>query len=302
MIWLTEEHLFSENVKRLKRASAKCGTKHHILRLDIPDRNIIIDGTDLAENNRLFNGDSIYKHEPFFFYGSLETCKWIQRNKIKIVTFCNFKQFECSYYYPRLENHLFQQDYAFVPFYELTKRKQWILKSVGYWNKVFCRPNSGDKSFTGQVISKNTWDEDIKNLAFYGIEPETLCLIAKPQVIKNEYRFVIGNHYPYDEFAQFIVTGSSYSWGKKKPKQVMSDHPAWEYAQTVLREINYRPDPFWTMDIVEDREGQFKVLEVGSMSCSGVYNCNVDLIVESISKYLTEEWKENSVENAYIKC
>lgn len=58
---------------------------------------------------------------------------------------------------------------------------------------VFLRPSSGLKSFTGKVVTKDSWDKDIKLMGFYDVEPEALVIAAPARKILHEWRTIVVN-------------------------------------------------------------------------------------------------------------
>lgn len=299
MKWLLENYTFEENLETIKKVITQQGMQYQICN-NLPfDREISIKNQNGQDDTLQTFTDSIYNQPPMFAYGSIQLIQSLQRSKFAVVTFCNFDQFKCSYYYPRLGKYLLQQEYAFIPYGELNRRADWILEKIGRQGQVFIRPDDGSKSFTGQLVSVETWDRDINLIGFYDLPKECMCVVAEPRNIKNEYRFVIGTDYPYDEHPQRVISGSCYKSNGK-----LIDNPTDEinanllqYVESVIADIDYRPDPFWILDIAETYPqyssiSKFHILETGSMSCSGLYGCDLNKIIQNISDYLKAEWNE----------
>lgn len=290
--WILEQDTFEENLEKIKETFSKQGMKYQVC------NNLPFSGKLSFEKQvpKIKDG-SIYNQPPFFAYGSLQLIKRLQKSDLSVVTFCNFDQFKCSYYYPRFGSHLLQQEYAFIPYGELTRRKDWILTKIGRQGQVFVRPDDGFKSFSGQLVSVERWDRDIDLIGFYEIPPECMCVVAEPRNILNEYRFVIGTDYPYDDHPQRIISGSCYKRNGRlvdNPTDKVEENIL-EYVEAVLKDINYRPDPFWILDICSTQSKFVQknhVLEVGSMSCAGLYGCDLTKVFNSLSNYLEAEWEE----------
>ncbi len=226
-----------------------------------------------------------YVINPTFAYGSMGFISEIQKNEYSfydsVFTWCNFPQFECSYYYPRFGKYLLQQDYAFLPYGELLRRKDWILKNFAEDGCVFIRPDSGKKPFTGYLTDGRVYEKDIEFLGFYQVPPEEMCVVCRPQNILNEWRLVINDKYK-------VLTGSLY-----KQNGVHKEGFGWSldciaFANEVLEHAfckEFKPDPFWVLDIGETKDG-FSVIEVNSMSCSGLYECDKEVIIRAINEYI----------------
>ncbi len=295
--WILEQDTFEENLEKIKETFSKQGMKYQVC------NNLPFSGKLSFEKQvpKIKDG-SVYNQPPFFAYGSLQLIKRLQKSDFSVVTFCNFDQFKCSYYYPRFGSCLLQQEYAFIPYGELTRRKDWILTKIGRQGQVFVRPDDGFKSFNGQLVSVERWDRDIDLIGFYEVQPECMCVVAEPKNILNEYRFVIGSDYPYDEHPQRIISGSCYKQNGRLVDNSTDEieKSVLEYVETILKDLEYRPDPFWTLDICSTHEG-LHVLEVGSMSCAGLYGCDLNKVFKSLGDYLNAEWEEMGPKPIVIK-
>lgn len=284
--WLLENETFEENLDKIKEIITKQGMKYQIC------NNLPFYGKITFENKIPIIDGSIYKNKPLFAYGSLQLIKRLQKSNFSVVTFCNFKQFKCSYYYPRFGKYLLQEQYAFVPFGEFDRRKEWLFQHLGQQNQIFVRPDDGFKTFTGQLVSKERWDKDMGLIGFYDVQPECMCIVSEPKNIKNEWRFVIGTDFPSDEYPQRIISGSCYKINGnlvENPNDEIDQYVI-DYVNEVISNVNYRPDPFWILDVC--LTDKLNVLEVGSMSCSGLYGCDLNKVISNIADFLTAEWLE----------
>jgi hypothetical protein len=216
-------------------------------------------------------------HEFMVFHGSLQFCKLIKMKTNWIGAFCNLPQFECLYYYPRFGKHLLNSNYVMLPFGELKRRKDWLLEKVGTNNKAFIRPSSGYKTFTGKVVSGHNWDRDVDMFGFR-INPEELVVVAKPKEILKEWRVVVVDHK--------VIAATQYKEGEETVRNGTVDQSILDYAQEIVNDVDYEPDPAWTLDICETHD-KLAVLEVGSFSCAGLYACDPKPIVTHINKLVS---------------
>ena len=290
MYWLLEKDIFDENLEGLISEIENIGDKHIICSYIPFDGGLKTDYNFSIPKIK----SSIYENEPIFAYGSLQFINYLKRSKLSVSYFCNSPQFECSYYYPRFHSYLFQKDYAFFPYSEINRKRDWILQHIGRQGLVFCRPNSGEKTFTGTLIDSYKWNSDYQFIGSYGVKPETMCVVAEPQALLAECRFIVGSD--YDDDKQKVICGSYYKqYEVYTNEQIDKHHEAWRFVEHVLQNIKYKPDPFWVIDVAIPvcLNTEWKVLEVGSISCSGLYGCNLELFVKSISDYHKNEWKNN---------
>jgi hypothetical protein len=174
-----------------------------------------------------------------------------------------------------------------LPFGNLNRRKDSLFKYVGKEGRIFVRPSSGYKTFTGKVVSSETWNQDFKLISFYGIEPEELVIVSSPAEIKREWRAIVAE--------RRIIAGSEYktdqSWNEETPVETLPNE-VFQYAQAIVGSVNYQPDPVWTIDICETNDGNLKVIEVGSFSCAGLYNCDPEPIVKEVNRITIKEWSD----------
>ncbi len=214
------------------------------------------------------------------FYGSLQFSRVIKREAKWIPgVYCNLPKFECLYYYPRFGQHLVNADYVMLPLGELSRRKDWLFAKLGKNDQLFIRPSSGFKSFTGEIILEQEWDKTLRFLAFRN-DPETLAIVAKPASISYEWRIVVGENK--------VIAGTQYKKHGEMVRSATVPIEVFDYAQSVLDSIKYKPDPLWTLDICKAND-ELKVLEVGSFSCAGLYSCDPEAVINAANQIA---WKE----------
>ena len=245
-----------------------------------------IEGNTVYWNgHKLLLGESIYDVDPIFAYGSLQMAQDLQKKRIPIVTFANFSNYACRRYYNNLHEHIIQQKHIFLPFGEVARKRDSILEMLGEENQVFIRPDDGRKIFTGTVIDKSTWEEDLVRLAFYDVPDDEMCVLASIADIQDEYRFLVDS--------EKALSGSKYiEKGEVLEKPItVADGFVWDYVNEVLQSSNYCPDSLWTLDISVNQENRPTVLEVGCASCSGLYGIDLKIFVEAVNELLEKEWK-----------
>src|SRR5690606_20134987 len=129
-----------------------------------------------------------------------------------------------------------------------------------------------------------SWDHEIKSLIMF---PEEYVLIAPERDIKREWRLVIGNR---PEDAPYVITGSQYIEDGQiieNPDDKLTTEVK-ELAEHILKYANlYSNYPAFIMDICES-DNELQVLELNSFTSSGLYGCNLDLVVSHIPKLLEE--------------
>lgn len=174
---------------------------------------------------------------------------------------------------------LLNPDVLYVPwvaFRQLDRRWQEICGGEG----VFVRPDSGMKTFTGQVVKYESWAYDCASIdKFSGVMDETLVAFATEKKIDGEFRFVIAN--------QEVIAGSEYRWDDRL--DVRADYPAEarEVADKVAK-LDWQLDLAYTCDVALTASGP-RVVELNSFCCAGLYACDpvaVTLAVGSAVEWL----------------
>jgi hypothetical protein len=193
-----------------------------------------------------------------------------------------------------------------LPYGELIRNKNFIFETFGTGfgqdRKVFVRPNSGMKEFTGMVCPEYNYDECIKLAGFYGVDSDLLCLISSVKDIKKEWRFVI--------VGGKVIAGSMYrdwSHAEKQTRNVatkdyvlMHSHSTWEEANDeaawscAQRCANkYNPDNVWTVDVaLIPGYNNYRVIEIGCFSCAGLYGMDLKLVLDAVSEEAVREHTE----------
>ena len=271
--WIIEGKVFEHNIDALKA---------ELKRQDIP--------FELAkyipfEKGMYKNPKGVERNGCVLFYGSLNLMRQLLREKSWIPCgWCTLKNFECSKYYAYFGKFLLNQDYIMLPAVELLRQKEFIYNKMGIDNCVFVRPSSGFKEFAGDVVPFDEMDKNALGFGFYHENPELMTVVTTPKVLTKEWRFVVAK--------KKVITGSQYRLGKDvEPELVEIDCEAALYAQSIVDEVEWEPDPIYTLDVCESN-GELFLLELNGFSTSGLYDCDLETIIRVASKMAEEEWAD----------
>ena len=148
----------------------------------------------------------------------------------------------------------------------------------------------GLKEFVGQVINgpEDFWDLLSPQVP---IDPYILCVVAEPQHIIAEFRYVICE--------KEVIAGSEYRWDNILDVR-RDTHPVCDKLAEQIAKAEWQADTVYVCDIaliVEDniRGGDLcldevaKVIELNAFSSSGLYACDTYKIVEAVSKAAERE-------------
>ena len=285
--WLFETDVFEDNTDKFIEVIKSKGMIAEVVPyvpfdLDILDRC-----------NKLFDKD-----DCVVFYGSLNFGKKLKKASWVPGVYLNEKAFECTSYYPAIEQLLLHYDNFFMlPYGVLKKNREWVFDRIGN-SEIFIRPNSGIKEFTGFVTTEERFDDDVKLAGFYDVEPDLLCLISSAKELIKEYRFVVvnGKVVSGSEYRDWTTISDDYESSSyvlrnsKHTNELCDDDGAWIIADACAR--LYNPDRAWTIDVAKTLRDGYRVLEIGCFSCAGMYGNDLNLVADAVSKAAEEEWSD----------
>ena len=256
--WLIEPEVFQKDEGPFIEALEVLNIEHAVCKF----------GTSYSQYIADFDKDAC-----IVFHGSMQFARIIQAETRWKGLFHHLPKLECVYYYPYFGQELLNSDCVMLPLGELHRRKDWLFTHVANGNSLFVRPSNGYKSFAGMVLTKESWEKELRLLSYKGLNTE-LAVVAPTAIITKEWRTIVVDNK--------VVAGCQYKQEGKTvrirevPDEVMT------YAQKVAGK--YRPEEAWTVDICETGNGDLKVLEVGSFSCCGFYVCDPVSIIQAINE------------------
>lgn len=247
-----------------------------------------------------FNPDTLFNIDDcVIFYGSLQYGKKVRQSNLVPGLYWNEKNMLCSNYYSYYENELLHSDYIMLPYGEISRKRDFLFKIFG--DTLFIRPDSGNKQFTGNLLNKDNFDYVLDIINIYNIDNDLMCLISPAKNILKEWRFVIVNGE--------VISGSLYrDWtnggeltendtkdivllkSKSKYELVDENSDVFKYCQKVSK--LYDADKAYTIDITLTDNNEYKVIEIGSFSCAGLYSNDLEKIIKSVNEISIDDWNE----------
>jgi hypothetical protein len=203
--------------------------------------------------------------------------------------FAAIANFACSSYYCEFGKYLLNDPYVMLPFGELGRRREFLFDVVGRNGRVFIRPDSPLKLFTGQIATSETFDADLEFMGFYEFPRDSLVVVSGPHDLDAEWRFVVANRQ--------VVAGSQYKQAGEMSIQPEFDSSAFELAGQIASE-NYQPDPVWVLDVCRTRQGAYRLLEIGGFSFADLYACDKQRIVAAASDAALAAWRQGREQTA----
>lgn len=191
----------------------------------------------------------------------------------------NTEAYECTSYYPALGSFLFNDDYTMLPRGDVPRMKKRAYDMYGRSNKIFVRPSTVLKSFSGQVILERDFDKDWEWIEEFS-KPSDIVVISSMKTILAEWRVFVAGQEPVT-WCQYKSEGESVR-RENAPLEVR------QLAETVAR--NYEPDPIFCVDICQGIDYKYYLMEIGSFSCAGLYACDVGALVSKASQIALRQY------------
>lgn len=144
-------------------------------------------------------------------------------------------------------------------------------------DEFFMRPTMDSKAFAGEITDYAAYAEwrkrvvELKEDVGSTLTGETLVLVCSLKEILREYRLWVVD--------KKVVTSSLYRIGGRVRYDGNVDPDVIAFG-TKMAEL-WSPDRAYVLDVALTPEG-FKIIEINSLNSSGLYACNVGLLVEAI--------------------
>jgi len=222
-------------------------------------------------------------------YGSINLAKRLlernpwAKNTWQPTAWMTLKNLECVSYYTHWRNHMLIRQNAFVTWKMLHDDKEFYYERLSVDDSLFVKPNANLKLFTGKVVPIDDFEKFYRmETDCYDVPPDTLCVIAKPYKLSHEWRFVVCEGK--------VVTGSQYRVDGNPETSPRVDLKAKEVAERVACDP-WQPDPAYVVDVAQSGD-EYGLLEIGSVNCAGMYECDAAAFVTALSDLAEREYSE----------
>lgn len=189
---------------------------------------------------------------------------------------CSDEKLDCGTYYPHFRSHLLNQHFEILTGIEAIRDTDRLFTEFGSDDRVFARPTSAHKLFVGRCIDRESFASALAPTRY---DPTSQVVIAKLQPIDREWRLVV--------VGERVVAGSQYA--ENGVKKIVAECPldVISFAELMLAEVRWRPDPAFMPDMCESA-GRLWLVELNSFSGSWLYRCDLAAVVSAASE-LAEE-------------
>jgi hypothetical protein len=107
--------------------------------------------------------------------------------------------------------------------------------------------------------------------------PEQWVSVTSPKTIIDEIRFAVVDGK--------VITGSTYRVNKRTNMGELDESindPLYEWVQSVV-DI-WQPEKAFVIDAAVTKEGDKKIIEINTINASGLYDMNIEKIIEAIQE------------------
>ena len=264
IVWILESEVFPNSHTRLRAAINDAG--HRIIE---------------SRDDWWLDGPPDFDEQtPIVFHGSLGNAAAIERKtNWSPGSFCPVNDFCCTAWYPRASQWLLHRTWRCLPANELVANAADVLACVGCTDRVFVRPDSPLKPFSGRVLDADAISLNALDHGFY-YEDETLPVIVAPVAdVGREWRFVVVDGQ--------VIAGSGYDADSRRAAASGEDTRARDLAQEIASSME-PPSPAYVLDVCMIGDG-YRLLELNPFGGADLYDCDAHAIVDAVSNYAIRE-------------
>lgn len=173
-----------------------------------------------------------------------------------------------------IPNYVFNNVYTMWPWHSLSNPYLFSVFLRNHSDRIFIRPNDGEKSFTGTTLRAKWWDKELEAIKSLpgnkGLTDDTLVVMSSFKDISAEARCFM--------YRDTIIDSSFYT-EETVDQTKLSVSSINDFISDLS--LKWWPDDFWTLDIAFRGKVPY-VLEINSAWSAGWYDCDYKLIVNKI--------------------
>lgn len=195
---------------------------------------------------------------------------------------CTQESLDCAAYYAHVGRFLLNEHYTILPGIEAIRQADWLFSIFGPSDdeagEVFVRPTGCQKLFVGRRVGREEFRHVLSPARY---DPQTLVVVAAARPIDREWRLVV--------VADRVIAASQYAVGGGRNVRPGCPAEVHAFAQHMLAEVRWRPDPVFMLDVCESA-GQLRLVELNGFSCSWLYKCDLPTVVAEVSELAARTW------------
>lgn len=267
--WLVEANVDGLPSEDLIAEVRRQGMNCHVVRL-LPS---------LAAPKEIAGSESLPMDACVVFRGTLKLMRHIDASRRwRPGAWCSFQNLCCSTYYAHFGPFLLNREYTLLPIAEAIRLADSLFARFASAGRLFVRPDSVDKGFSGTVTDRSSFTHKFLGAAF---DPTTPILVARAKRLSHEWRLIVANGE--------VIAGSQYRNATSREEAPHCPDEVLSFAATVLEQVPWRPAPLFVMDICDSEDG-LRVVELNSFGCSGHFLADLRKVVEAASEMASAAW------------
>jgi hypothetical protein len=211
---------------------------------------------------------------PTLFHGSLGNASAIN-DKLGWLpgSFCTTASFHCSAWYETAREWLLHSDWRVLSAADFVTQSKSVTDELGCEGRVFVRPDSPLKPFSGRVINTDSITLRSLDYEFY-FDDESLPVVVAPiREVGREWRFVVAR--------SIVVAGSAYDAATRSAIAETPDSGAWSFANLIASALP-PPAAAYILDVCEC-DGELKLLELNPFGGADLYACDSSSVVQAVT-------------------
>jgi hypothetical protein len=225
------------------------------------------------------NGRALEPGSRVIAYGTFPFARQIQlHHGWRPGAWCDPDNLDCASYYPHFHPFLLNQRYEILATRDAIEQRDRLFGTFGGDDddEVFVRPTDCGKLFVGRLASREEFRDALWPARHVS---DTRLVVAPAQPIGREWRLVVAG--------DRVITGSQYAVGGARQIQPGCPQEVRAFAEAMLGDVRWRPDPIFVLDVCES-QGRLWLVELNGFSCSWLYACDFAEVVSAASALAME--------------
>lgn len=212
--------------------------------------------------------------EPVVFHGGLGNAARLRAlDRWSPGALCNTTALACSAYYPRVGRWLAAKRHLFSTVRELVASPERVTAPLRECDRIFVRPDSPLKPFSGRVVALDGLCADALDHGFYYDDLDLPIVVAAVEELGREWRLVVT--------PQGIAAGSGYEAEGRGAGESVVPAAVRDLGEEISRALEF-PDPVVVIDVVETEAG-LRLLELNPFSGADLYGCDLEAVVQAVT-------------------
>jgi hypothetical protein len=275
--WIIEQAGQLWEMEKIRDAARKVGDQ-----AEIAPRKLIYEADKLGQERK--DGPVILIGPPMAYTYS---CRWRDWYPIG---WSDFEQLACRKYYAYWGKYLVQQHYTMLPLGEVYRRRDKLYAEIGQPDNLklphslFIRPDSNAKTFDGEVIAYEHFQEWQQSLENAQIDPATLCVVSRTCQILREWRVFVHNGKALT--ASLYRSYGEVGYQRDEPAELM------QFCDNIAAEPYPGCPPLYFLDVADVQGQGLGLVEISGTTTAGWYDCDYDVIARAISSQAKADWEK----------